>query len=58
MTRNAGQHQPDSLAALMIAHDVLVHAVGHRVTFGSPLVSARRAETGAVTPCPSTYVAD
>jgi len=50
VTWNAGQHQPDSLAALVVAHDVLVHAAGQRITFGSPLASARRAESGAVTP--------
>lgn len=47
VTWNAGQHQP---AALVVAHDVLVHAAGQRVTFGSPLESARRHERGAVTP--------
>lgn len=34
---HAGQHQPDQLAALVVAHDVLVHAVGQKTTFGSPL---------------------
>lgn len=38
----AGQHQPDSLAALVVAHDVLVHAVGQRWSFASPVESARR----------------
>lgn len=31
-----GQHQPDQLAALVVAHDVLVHSVGQRVTFTNP----------------------
>jgi hypothetical protein len=33
----AGQHQPDALAALVVAHDVLVHSAGQRVTFSNPL---------------------
>lgn len=32
----AGQHQPDSLAAFVIAHDVLVHAVGAEWEFSVP----------------------
>lgn len=35
-----GQHQPDSLAALVVAHDVLVHAAGARVSFGVPLAGS------------------
>ncbi len=47
---NAGQHQPDSLAALVVSHDVLVHAAGQRMTFGSPLAAERKfGEGGAVT---------
>lgn len=38
----AGQHQPDSLAALVVAHDVAVHSVGGRMTFANPLDAARR----------------
>jgi hypothetical protein len=30
VTWQAGQHQPDSLAALVVAHDVLVHAAGRQ----------------------------
>ena len=37
-----GQHQPDGLAALVVAFDVLVHAIGQRVTFSSPLDVERR----------------
>lgn len=33
----AGQHQPDSLAAVVVAHDVLVHAAGAQVTIATPL---------------------
>ncbi|OBI78918.1 hypothetical protein A5664_17085 [Mycolicibacterium fortuitum] len=31
-----GQHQPDQIAALVVAHDVLVHALAQRVTFTDP----------------------
>lgn len=43
----AGQHQPDCLAALTVAHDVLVHG-GGRVTIVSPLDVERRMRQGAV----------
>ncbi|SIL05655.1 terminase large subunit domain-containing protein [Mycobacteroides abscessus] len=33
----AGQHQPDRVAALVIAHDVLIHAAGGGMVFGVPL---------------------
>lgn len=32
----AGQHQPDSLAAVVVAHDVLIHAVGSGWDFAAP----------------------
>lgn len=38
----AGQHQPDALAALVIAHDVLAPMTGQRVEFVSPLDITRR----------------
>lgn len=38
----AGQHQPDALAALVAGHDVLVHSLGQRVTFASPVDVERR----------------
>ncbi|PVB44280.1 terminase large subunit domain-containing protein [Mycobacteroides abscessus] len=41
----AGQHQPDSLAAVVVAHDVLVHAAGAQVTIATPL-GATLARTG------------
>lgn len=31
-----GQHQPDQLAALVVAHDVLVHSLAQQVTFTNP----------------------
>ena len=33
----SGQHQPDSLAALVVAHDVLVHSAGQSWTFAAPV---------------------
>lgn len=47
---HAGQHQPDALAAAVIAFDTLSRSVGQRMTFASPLDSARRAGNGKVTP--------
>lgn len=38
----AGQHQPDSLASLVVAYDVLVHAAGRQWSFASPLDLERR----------------
>ncbi len=46
VTWQAGQHQPDSLAALVVAHDVLVHAAGQSMTFGVPQGSLGRSLTG------------
>lgn len=37
----AGQHQPDALAALVVAHDVLVHAAAGQWTFVAPLRGVR-----------------
>lgn len=34
-----GAHQPDALSALIVAHDVLIHAIGQRVGFGVPVGS-------------------
>ncbi|TXH21446.1 MAG: hypothetical protein E6R06_19820 [Mycobacterium sp.] len=48
-----GQHQPDQLAALVVAHDVLVHNAGMKVSIAAPLagsivagVNPRRAVVG------------
>ena len=46
VTWQAGQHQPDSLAALVVAHDVLVHSIGQQWGFSSPLDTERRAREG------------
>lgn len=37
-----GQHQPDQLAALVVAHDVLVHSLAERVSFTNPVDAERR----------------
>jgi hypothetical protein len=50
VTWQAGQHQPDALAALVVAHDVLVHSVGQQVHIASPLDVARRAREGRIPP--------
>ncbi len=52
VTWQAGQHQPDSLAATVVAHDVLVHSIGQRWGFASPLDSERRAREGNITSIP------
>lgn len=36
VTWQAGQHQPDSVAALVVAHDVLIHAAGQRWQLAGP----------------------
>jgi len=47
-----GQHQPDALAALVVAHDVLVHSAGRHIVIAPPQfdvsLSGRRSAT--VTP--------
>lgn len=50
VTWQAGQHQPDALAALVVAHDVLVHAAGQQWGFASPIDAARRAHAGRMPP--------
>jgi hypothetical protein len=41
VTWQAGQHQPDALAALVVAHDVLVHAAGRQMHIAIPDLTAR-----------------
>lgn len=53
VTWQAGQHQPDSLAAVVVAHDVLVHSIGQQWGFASPLDAARRAREGTITATPA-----
>lgn len=47
----AGQHQPDCIAAAVIAHDVLTYGAGH-LTVASPIEAARRARDGRMPPPP------
>ena len=47
MTWQAGQHQPDALAALVVAHDVLVHAVGRRMHIAIPDLTAKLGDRAA-----------
>ncbi|MCP9271150.1 terminase large subunit domain-containing protein [Mycolicibacterium arenosum] len=53
ITWQAGQHQPDSFAALVVAHDVLVHSIGQQIYIVSPLDVERRARAGQVPPPPA-----
>lgn len=53
ITWQAGQHQPDSLAAVVVAHDVLVHSIGQQWGFASPLDTERRMREGAITAIPA-----
>ncbi|OBF56731.1 hypothetical protein A5756_10595 [Mycobacterium sp. 852002-53434_SCH5985345] len=52
VTWQVGQHQPDALAALVVAHDVLIHSAGQHIHFVSPLDVARRAREGTLPPPP------
>ena len=36
VTWQQGQHQPDALAALVVAHDVLVHSAGQQIVLVPP----------------------
>ena len=45
-TWEAGQHQPDRVAAAVVAYDVLAHSVGQQWGFVSPIDVARRARDG------------
>jgi phage terminase large subunit-like protein len=53
VTWQAGQHQPDSLAAVVVAHDVLIHSAGHQVHFVSPLDVERRMRAQPITSIPA-----
>jgi hypothetical protein len=41
VTWQVGQHQPDALAALVVAHDVLVHAAGRQMHIAIPDLTAK-----------------
>lgn len=41
----AGQHQPDALAVLVVAHDVAVHSAGRQLHIATPDLTARLGDT-------------
>lgn len=49
----AGQHQPDRVAAAVVAFDVLSHSIGQQMHIVSPLDAARRAREGKMPPPPA-----
>jgi hypothetical protein len=53
VTWEAGQHQPDRVAAAVVAFDVLSHSAGHQVHFVTPIDAARRAREGRMPPPPA-----
>ncbi len=46
VTWQPGQHQPDSLAALVVAHDLLIHAAGSRMSIAGPDLTATIVDPG------------
>ncbi|GAB3241569.1 hypothetical protein GCM10027535_55660 [Mycolicibacterium hippocampi] len=52
VTWEAGQHQPDRVAAAVAAYDVLAHAIGQQMHIVSPIDTARRAREGKIPPPP------
>jgi hypothetical protein len=42
-----GQHQPDQIAALVVAYDVLVHSLAQQVTFTNPARGGQLPERGS-----------
>lgn len=48
----AGQHQPDRIAAAVVAYDVLVHSAGAQIHIVTPMDAARRAREGKLGPPP------
>lgn len=53
VTWEAGQHQPDRVAAAVVAYDVLVHSIGQQWGFATPIDVARRAREGRKPPPPA-----
>ncbi|OPX12481.1 hypothetical protein [Mycobacterium sp. AT1] len=53
VTWEAGQHQPDRVAAAVVAYDVLAHSIGQGMHIVSPLDAARRAREGRKSPPPA-----
>lgn len=52
VTWEAGQHQPDRMAAAVVAYDVLAHAITEPVHIVTPIDAARRAREGKMPPPP------
>jgi hypothetical protein len=50
VTWEAGQHQPDRVAAAVVAYDVLAHSIGQQMYVVSPIDAARRAREGRTSP--------
>ncbi|BBY84703.1 terminase large subunit domain-containing protein [Mycolicibacterium tokaiense] len=53
VTWEAGQHQPDRVAAAVVAYDVLAHSIGGQVTIASPIDTIRRHREGRMPPPPA-----
>lgn len=53
VTWEAGQHQPDRVAAAVVAYDVLAHAVTEPMHIVTPMDVARRAREGKLPPPPA-----
>jgi hypothetical protein len=49
----AGQHQPDRVAAAVVAYDALAHAVTEPMHIVTPIDAARRAREGRMPPPPA-----
>lgn len=52
VTWEAGQHQPDRVAAAVVAYDVLAHSIGQQWGFVTPIDAMRRAREGTMPPPP------
>lgn len=53
VTWEAGQHQPDRVAAAVVAYDVLAHSIGQGMHIVSPMTAARRRREGTAPPPPA-----
>lgn len=53
VTWEAGQHQPDRVAAAVVAFDVLSHSIGQQMAIVTPLDAIRRAREGRMPPPPA-----
>lgn len=53
VTWEAGQHQPDRVAAAVVAYDVLAHSIGQRMHIVGPVDTERRVREGQMPPPPA-----